>query len=147
MARLGSLALVAAVLGFWAGTRWSQGAKARHEQARQQAYIVQLQRDVDRLRANSVQALMDYAAAAGRLDDIADALEQDREQTRLHAERQRTSLAALLDSQPRLRSQPAGDDLLQHWNRSNAGRATAPAAPADPLQPGAAMPAAAGGRR
>ena len=140
------LLLGASVLaGAWAGNRWAQGRQAIKDKAELRAYIGQLQADIKTLQEHSADAVLAYDQAATQLNQVAEWREHDREQLRKHDQAQRAELAKLLEDRPDLRDGRAGDGVLQHWNKSNAGPAAAPATTPDAAQPGAAVPGAATG--
>lgn len=118
------LLIVAAAAGLWTGNRWAEGAQAIKDRKRDRNYIEQLQADAEQLRQIAADAALDYAAAADRMDAFATQLEKDREANRKHQQTQRAELEKLLRDRPDLRDGRAGDDVLQHWNRSNKGATT-----------------------
>jgi len=139
------LLVVTAVAGLYVGNRWAEGTQAIGQRKQQQTYIDQLQAEAEQLREIAANAALDYAAAADRQEAIATELENDRETNRKHAAAQHAALEKLLASRPDLRTDRAGADVLQHWNRANQGPAAAGAAPGTGTEPDAAVPAAAGG--
>lgn len=136
------LIAAAAVGGIWAGNRWAEGEQAIKDRSAQKTYIEQLQGETDALRQLAADSALDYAAATDRMDAIAIELETDREANRKHEASQREALAALLRNRPDLRDGRAGDDVLQHWNRSNKGPAATGAAASSQPSAGAAVPGA-----
>ncbi|KAF1692746.1 hypothetical protein CSC62_14015 [Pseudoxanthomonas jiangsuensis] len=137
--------LAAAGAGLWAGNRWAAGQHAIEESRELRATAQQQATRITELRELATDATLAYDQAAQRLDLITEQLEKDRESNRAHREAMRADLARLLAARPDLRDGRAGDDVLQHWNRSNAGQPTAGAAAADSAEPAAAVPDAAGG--
>lgn len=146
IALLLTLAAVTGV-GIWAGNRWAEGSQAIKDRKAQAAALEQLRGDTAELRAQAADIAVQSYLASQRLNDIADKLELDRESQRKFDQEQRTALATLLRHRPDLRDGHAGDDVLQHWNRSNAGARAEPAAAADAGQPAAAVPAATAGEQ
>lgn len=141
-------ALVAALAcGMWAGQRWAEGEQAIIDRQAQQTRLDELERTAENLRSQVVETAVQYHQAATRLNDIADKLEQDREAQRKFDQRQAAELAALLRDRPDLRTGRAGDDVMRHWNRSNAGPTGGADAPpaADSGKPEAAVPGPATG--
>lgn len=138
-----ALALVALVLGLWAGYEWRHGrdgiaeaAQLKQERAADRQTIADLKAAGLAIKQNAVDQDAAYRAAEQRLGAIATQLEQDRDQNRTFAARLGTQLDALLAVRADLRELRLGNDVLQHWNESNAGR------PADVRAAPAAAPAA-----
>lgn len=129
--------------GAWAGHRWAEGEQAMTERDEKTAYLASLQDEITRLQTQSAESALAYAEATERLNTIANSLEKNREENRKFAEGQQAALAALLDRRPELRAARAGDDVLQHWNRSNQGKPAAATAPASiSREPQAGVPGA-----
>lgn len=158
------LALLAAVLalvvGIWTGNAWHEGRAAMAEnvelvkqRADDRKAIDELKETAERLRQHGVDGALAYDQATERMGLIAQQLENDREETRRIAARQRADLEALAAARPDLRDMRLGDDFLRHWNRSNqgasgAGQSAAPAAaPEHPGKPAGKLPAAAAGQQ
>ena len=137
--------VVVAVVSLWAGNRWAEGAQALQDRKQDQLYIEQLQGEAEQLRQIAVNSTLDYANAADRMDAIATQLETDREANRKFQQAQRAELEQLLRNRPDLRDGRAGDDVLQHWNRSNQGPASAEPAAGTERQPAGGMPGPAAG--
>lgn len=155
-----ALALVALVFGLWAGYEWRHGrdgiaeaAQLKQERAQDRQTIADLKAAGIAIKQNAVDQDAAYRAAEQRLGAIASQLEQDRAQNRTVTAQLGTQLDALLALRADLRSLRLGNDVLQHWNESNAGRPAdvraAPAAAPAAGQPAGAMPrsAPAGGKR
>lgn len=132
--------LAIGLAGFGGGYRWHAGQTARSENRQLRDNLQQLSQTADALRQSAVQSALNYDSAIGRLDAVAHAREEDREQIRQWAADQRQALQQLGRARPEL-GQHAGAGVLQHWNRSNAGPDAAdPAATKAAGQPGAAVP-------
>ncbi|MBH1874327.1 hypothetical protein I5W30_08815 [Stenotrophomonas maltophilia] len=138
---------VAALLGvgFAAGHRWATGSTAIEQRQALERQLHQLQEAAKTLQTQSAQATVNYYRATQRLNHIAELQEQDRENQRQFNLQQQQALAALLRARPDLRTGHAGADVLQHWNRSNAGAAASAstARPADAGNTQGRMPGAA----
>ena len=123
--------------GGWAGMRWERGAAAMDKvdelraqrEADAQAYR-ELLTTAKGLQAHDVATSIASRNAADRMGALAASLEKTLETNRDFTARQHDALADLLDRRPDLRTLRLGSDVLQHWNRSNAGAAGNPAAPA-----------------
>lgn len=145
-----ALALIALVLGLWAGYEWRHGldgiaeaTQLKQERAADRAYIDELKGVVKDVRQQHADSVADYKKAEQRLDAIAAQLETDRAQNRQFTDRQQQQLETLLAARPDLRNLHLGADVLQHWRESNAGHADgADRAPAT-TAPGAGQPAGA----
>lgn len=147
MARIKAFAIVLVLAasigaGAWAGHRWAEGEQAMTERDEKTAYLASLQDEITRLQTQSAESALAYAEATERLNTIANSLEKNREENRKFAEGQQAALAALLDRRPELRAARAGDDVLQHWNRSNQGKPAAAAAAVNSREPQATVPGA-----
>lgn len=152
------VAVLAAAGGGWLGMRWQKGTDAIADVATLQAQraadrkaIDDLRRNAEALQAATVDHDLAYAAAADRMAGIATTLEATLNEHRQFTADQREALAELLARRPDLRELRLGDDVLRHWNRSNAGTglrqpAAAPAA-GPPGQPADPVPAAPAGDR
>lgn len=141
-----ALLLVTAIAaGLWAGNRWAEGGRAIKDRAEQQAYIGDLEQQLNRLHAQAADTAVAYAEAIDRMNTIANSLEHNREENRRFTEDQRVALASLLDRRPELRAARVGTDVLQHWNQSNQGKPAAAAPARDAGQPETGMPGAADG--
>lgn len=140
--------IVAGVLaGLWAGNRWAEGQHAIERNRELHATAKRLTGQIEKLHQHSADAVLAYDQAAQRLDLIAQEQERDRETNRRFREGVRADLEQVLEARPDLRGLRLGTDVLQHWNRGNAGPTATPAAAGDSRQPAAAVPAAAPGRR
>lgn len=147
LAALVALTLATLVLfagGTWVGHRWAAGSQAIEQRKGLERELIQLQAATKTLQTHAAQATANYYRATQRLNHIADLQERDREAQRQFNLQQQQELAALLRNRPDLRNGRAGTDVLQHWNRSNAGAgAAAPAAAApDPSDAQGRMPGA-----
>src|SRR5690606_24037196 len=154
---LGAVLVTALVTG-WLVHGWDKGQQAieankaltAERDAANRAYDALL----DKATKREQQRVDDDLArqqALDRLDAIAAKLEQEHEANRKYFDSQRRELGELLDRRPDLRDLRLGDDVLQHWNRSNAGPAADGAAGAAQRPAGEPTPAvpgaAAGGER
>ncbi|MGO1072579.1 hypothetical protein [Lysobacter sp. CA199] len=143
-----AVGLVAAGFGAWAGNRWERGANAiteskalRAERDKDRKTIDELVRTGRALQQQGVDAALAYQQATERMDAIASALEKRLGQQRAEEARQNAARDALLDRRPDLRGLRLGDDVLQHWNRSNEGGADSePAAARPAAKPASAVP-------
>ncbi len=147
MVRIKALAIVLVLaasigVGAWAGHRWAEGEQAISERGEKTAYLASLQDEITRLQTQTAESALAYAEATERLNAIASSLEKNREENRKFAEGQQAALAALLDRRPELRAARAGDDVLQHWNRSNQGKPAAAAPAVNSREPQARVPGA-----
>lgn len=134
-----------AVVAFAGGCYWRDGQTARSDNRQLRDNLKQLTETADALRQSAVQSALNNDAAIRRLDEVARAREEDREEIQKWAAGQQDALQALARAQPELGNH-AGAGVLQHWNRSNAGADAAGPAPADAAgQPGAAVPIPSGG--
>lgn len=142
---LGLLLLVTAGMAGWAGNRWATGNAAIDKAAEQTRQLQALSNQISDLADDAAQLTADYAAAADRLNAIAEKQEHTRAQINRTAANQQQALAQLLAARTDIAEQRLGADVLRHWNISNSGTepAAAPAA-ADSGQPDPALPAAAG---
>lgn len=145
-----ALALIALVLGLWAGYEWRHGrdgiaeaAQLKQQQAADRAYIDELKAVVNDVRQQHADAVADYHAAEQRLDAIAAQLEQEREDIRQFRDRQQQQLDAIAAARPDLRDLHLGADVLQHWRESNAGLANGAAGDPATAAPAAGQPAGA----
>ncbi|MDG9842407.1 MULTISPECIES: hypothetical protein [unclassified Stenotrophomonas] len=118
-------------LGFATGHRWAAGSAAIEQREGLELQLRQLQQSAKTLQTQSAQATANYYRATQRLNHIAELQELDRENQRQFNLQQQEALASLLRNRPDLRTGRAGADVLQHWNRSNAGAAPPAARPAD----------------
>ena len=136
-------------LGVVGGAKLKGDINIRRENVQLNSQLQQLSETAEALRNSAVQNALNYRAAIERLDAVAQSREADRETLHQLATQQRNALQKLERTRPDLRSQRAGADVLQHWNRSNQGpRTTSTISPAADSQPAAAaVPAAATGRQ
>lgn len=143
---LGLLLVTTAGVAGWAGSRWATGNAAIDKAAEQTRQLQALSDQISDLADTASTITADYAAAAERLNTIAENQEQTRAQINRNAASQQQALAQLLAARTDIAQQRLGADVLRHWNTSNAGTepSTAPAA-ADSGQPDPALPAAADG--
>lgn len=142
------VALLALVFGAWAGKRWEKGANAIAANKTLRKDIEELTEAARALQQHGVDSAIARDQAAERLDLIATQREDDREETRLFLETQRTQLGALLAKRPDLHDLRLGDDVLRHWNRGNEGPAASGPAAAEPAgKPARPVPAAAAGQQ
>lgn len=137
---------VAALLGagFAVGHRWATGSVAIEQREGLELQLRQLQETAKTLQTQSAQATANYYRATQRLNHIAELQELDRENQRKFNLQQQEALAALLRNRPDLRTGHAGADVLQHWNRSNAGAAPSAAHAPNAGNAQGRMPGAAG---
>jgi hypothetical protein len=142
------VALLAASGGTWLGVHWERGAQAIVDDAalKQQAkadrdYIDDLKANGDKLRQYAADVAKAQGDAISRQAEIATRLEDTLDAQRTFTVRQQGELADLLARRPDLRALHLGDDVLQHWNESNAGRPAA-GRPARPAARPAGQPAA-----
>jgi hypothetical protein len=142
------VALLAASGGTWLGVHWERGAQAIVDVAalKQQAkadrdYIDDLKANGDKLRQYAADVAKAQGDAISRQAEIATRLEDTLDAQRTFTVRQQGELADLLARRPDLRNLRLGDDVLQHWNESNAGRPAAGGAAAPAARP-ASQPAA-----
>ena len=131
-----------ALAGLWAGNRWAEGQHAIDRNRELRATTERLVGQIQQLHQHGADAVLAYDQASQRLDLIAQQQERDREANRRFREAIRADLDQLLEVRPDLRGLRLGNDVLQHWNRGNAGPAAPPAAAGDQRQPAAAVPAA-----
>lgn len=155
------LAVLALVVGLWAGNAWHEGRTAlaqnaalKDQQTADRKAIEDLKGAAQELRQHAVDGALAYQQAADLMGAAAKKLEEDRDAIRQFEQRQAAALGALAAARPDLRDLRLGDDVLRHWRTSNAGPAAgepaAPtAAPAAAGKPAHAVPAApaAGQRR
>lgn len=142
---LALLIVVIALGGIWVGKQWATGAQAIQERAEQKQYIQDLADEIDRLQVFGAGMAINYADAVERLGEISQQQEDDREANRKHFRTQRAALEHLLRKRPDLGVERAGTDVLQHWNRSNAGPAAGATPAGAAVEPDAAVPGAAAG--
>ncbi|WP_368565514.1 hypothetical protein [Pseudoxanthomonas sp. UTMC 1351] len=149
-----AVALLAAGGGGWAGLRWEQGAHAlrtnaelRAERKADRQTIDELTHTARQLQQHGVDSVLAYDQATERMNAIATTLETHFAQNRHFATQQRDALADLLGRRPDLRDQPLGDDVLQHWNRSNQGPSADAATPEPASQSTHAVSGASAGAR
>ena len=139
--------LTAGVTG-WAVHRWDKGAEALRADKTLRKDIDELTAAARQLQQSGVDSAIAYDQATGRMDAIAVQRETDREENRLFLERQRTELDQLLLLRADLRALRVGAGVLHHWNQSNQGPATTPAATPKPAgQPARTVPGAAAGQQ
>lgn len=144
------MALSAGATG-WAVHRWDKGAQALRDNAQLRADRAAAEKAYDDLlhkatkrEQERVDDSLAYRQAAERMNTIAAQLERDRESNRTFFDAQRASLGALLRDRPDLRELHFGDDVLRHWNESNAGHAAGGAAGAAARPAGQPAPAVPG---
>lgn len=137
LAAMGVVAVLSLALGFWLGLRWERGAQAIADLTVQQHQIKQLQGQVVDLvgaakdiKQGAVDERADFRAALGRLEKIADGYDARAQAQQAFADSQRAELARLRAARPDLERCVLDDELLEHWNDSNRGRAQPAAAPA-----------------
>ncbi|HDS1580000.1 TPA: hypothetical protein QEL15_002082 [Stenotrophomonas maltophilia] len=149
-ASLMALFLAAAALlgvGIATGHRWATGTVAIEQRENLELQLRQLQEAAKTLQTQSAQATANYYRATQRLNHIAELQELDRENQRQFNQQQQEALVALLRNRPDLRTGHAGTDVLQHWNRSNAGAAPSAARAPNAGSAQGGMPGAAGSQR
>lgn len=154
---MGIVAAVGLGVGVWAGARWERGTQALSEASTQRGVIAQKDRDIkaltkaaEEIRQASVNAAQDYRTAALRLEDIANAYDQqDRARNRAFSLALDNARAPLLRDRADLWACDIGQQLLDHWNRASAGPdpGTDTAAAADSAGAAGAMRADAAGQR
>lgn len=141
LATMGIVAVIGLGVGVWAGARWERGAQALSEASTQRDVIAQNDRDIkaitqaaEEIRRAGVNAVQDYRTAALRLENIANAYDQqDRARNRAFSLALDSARAPLLRDRADLWACDIGQQLLDHWNRASAGpdASTTPAAAAD----------------
>jgi hypothetical protein len=134
--------------GTWFGLRWERGTQAIVDNValKQQAkadrdYINDLKANGKQLQQAAADAAKAQGDALARQAEIATRLEDTLDAQHDFNARQQGELADLLARRPDLRALHLGDDVLQHWNESNAGRPAA-GRPARPAARPAGQPAA-----
>jgi hypothetical protein len=150
-ALLAAIALLGAssTAGFVAGAKWETGHQAKLDNAALKANVAALNANAKSLQQNAVNQAAATADALVRMNAIAATLENQNAASQEFERRQASSLASLLRIHPDLARAHLGTDVLQHWNDSNQGNATAaPAAATGTVgKPDAAVPKPAAGAR
>lgn len=155
LAAMGVVAVLSLALGCWLGLRWERGVQAiadskvqKHQIKQLQGQVVDLVGAAHDIKQGAVDERADFRAALGRLEKIADGYDARARTQQAFADSQQAELARLRAARPDLERCVLDDELLEHWNNSNRGRAQPAAAPAGAGHSGASargVPAAPAG--